>query len=793
MLIKNYKRKRKHILRLAVFLIFVIPALIFIEIRDNLELKSPPSTLLLLDRTGRFLSESALTSQSGLGYWPIKEDNIPERIKKVLVHTEDRRFFDHSGIDFIALGRALIHNLLNERRQGASTIAMQVARLQSGNRRNYWSKICEMVTAVWLIQKYEHEPLLRHYLRIVPQGTRYHGVSYAARRYFRKPLQDLSWAEAAVLSALPKAPGRMNLFKWNGFIAAKARAKIILNSMHDGGVLEQSVWLESLRQLRHLTMPYKEVRPYHSYHAILRIEETIKASNHRPSLHGPILTSIDLSVQDRLDQLAYASFDYYRFLGAGNAAFIVADKKTGQVLGYLGSIDYYNHHYSGSINYARTLRSSGSTLKPFIYALGLESGQYTPASVLPDIPFHIKQPTGVFSIANYDERYLGPILYRKALANSRNVPAVYLLQQIGLKKTFQMLERLGFVKSEKNETYYGLGLAIGGLYVSLEDLVAAYGMLGNDGKRLHLNWFNEKKPQQKEHIMSETTTRLISLFLSDPHARLPSFARKGPLEYPFPVAVKTGTSQGFRDAWTVAFSSKYIVGVWMGHPENLRMKKVSGSCSADLANKIMLFLHPKERRGMNEAPFPAPEGYQTARICALTGEVDQSDCPETFIEYLPPNKVTPTKNRLKKQYAVDSRTGIPANEGTPVESLEVRNFLELPTVFDEWKANLGLQQSPYPLEHPMNTTIFIKEPVNGSSYVIDPETPLHRQTVALKATVTPNVPEIDWFVNGKLYKKSTYPYVLRWPLKNGKYTFQARFPNAEVYSEFITIFVSDES
>ena len=312
---------------------------------------------------------------------------------------------------------------------------------------------------------------------------------------------------------------------------------------------------------------------------------------------------------------------------------------------YLGSDLYADPDFAGAINYATTPRSAGSTLKPFIYALGLETGAFSPASVLADLPYHLSYPGGQYSVANYDERHLGPILYRKALANSRNIPAVHVLKTVGLAQTYDLFRQLGLAKDDRSASTYGLGLAIGGLYVTLEDLVAAYGTLANDGQAFGLNWFEPADKETPAQLIPEDVARQITLFLSDPLARLPTFGRMGPLEYPFPVAVKTGTSQGFRDAWAVAYSSDYIVGAWIGHPDHERMKRVSGLDAAQIVKEIMLSLHPKQRRGVDETPFPPPRfssnsgvpaDYQLVKLCPLSGEPATEVCAETVLEYLAP-------------------------------------------------------------------------------------------------------------------------------------------------------------
>ena len=596
----------KHLKSISISLIVMVglmitafALLLLHEVHGRSRLTSPPATPIFTDRYGTFLAEGTADENAPLGFWD-PPAVLPERIVACLLAVEDKRYYEHFGVDFRSLLRALVNNLSGRPRQGASTIPMQVARLQRPGKRTLWRKACEMGTAVWLNRKYGHEKVLRHYLKIVPQGNRIHGVAYAAKRYFQKPLADLSWSEAAVLASLPRAPGRMNLYQFEGRRKAFERAKLILNLLHKNGTLDAENLAISQRQLKSSKIPVKESRPYHSYHAILRLQESV---NGTASYTKPVVTSLDLPLQEVVDSIASKAIGHLRQRGAGNMAVIVAERETGAIRSYLGSNFYADTDFAGAINYATTPRSAGSTLKPFIYALGMETGAFSPASVLADLPFNLVHSRGQYSVANYDERYLGPMLYRKALANSRNVPAVHVLKTVRLAKTYDLFHQLGLAKDDRSASVYGLGLAIGGLYVTLEDLVAAYGVLGNDGKAFKLHWFEPPDEETPAQVIPEDVARQITLFLSDPLARLPTFTRMGPLEYPFPVAVKTGTSQGFRDAWAVAYSSKYIVGVWIGHPDHERMKRVAGLDAAQLVKEILLFLHPKERRGVDETPF----------------------------------------------------------------------------------------------------------------------------------------------------------------------------------------------
>ncbi len=844
---KKIKRTLKGLILVISFLTLALSFLVFLEVRDKVRLVSPPATPLFEDRYGSFLSEGTGNENDSLGFWEVPEPfaslegrPLPERIVSCLLAIEDKRFYEHKGVDFRSLLRAMYNNFTGGKRQGASTIAMQVVRMQNPTQRTYWKKTCELVTARLLIRKFGHKKVLRQYLKIVPQGNRIHGVSYAARRYFQKPTQDLSWTEAAVLASLPRAPGSMNLYRLDGRQKAYARAELILDLLHKNGTLDEETYTISRRQLMRLKIPFKESRPFHSYHAILRLEEAFRQEkrallasgfNHKKplvqspitrSLRGteqpqspitnhqspitnytsPIRTSFDLYIQDKVDQLADEAIKRYRPLGAGNIAVIVAEKETGQILSYVGSNFYHDEKSAGAINYATTPRSAGSTLKPFIYALGFATGKFSPASILSDQPFQISYPGGHYSVSNYDEHYLGPLLYRKALANSRNIPAVHVLRTVGLENTYDLFRRVGLTKSDKIASYYGLGLAIGGLYVTLEELVTAYGVLANDGEAFVLRWFKkgdfvfrrinstENKEEIPEQFIPEDIARQITLFLADPLARLPSFPRMGALEYPFPVAVKTGTSHGFRDAWAVAYSSKYIIGAWIGHPDNERMKQVSGIAAARLVKKIMLFLHPVESRGIDEKPFPTPEGYKAVKLCPLSGELVTEDCSEIVLEYFRPGTEPAIPSRVHQRFAVDKRTGELASPLTPPDQVEVRSYVVLPPKFAAWGAKYGYGKPPSPSSESLETSIAIQEPVHGSVFMFNPETPKHLQTIALRASITPVVEKIIWYVDGKPFKEVPYPYIARWPLSSGVHTMQARFPYANVTSDIITITIS---
>jgi penicillin-binding protein 1C len=773
------------VILLLAFLVFMAQAFFKAELVSDLP------TPILEDRNGAFLSEGE-SEYARLGFWDMP-DPVPERMRECVIAIEDKRFWLHGGVDARSVARALVYNATHDEQQGASTIAMQVARLQLKRPRTLLAKLDEMAVASWLVARHGREAVLRHYLKIAPQGNQVYGFAYAARRYFRKPVQDLSWAEAALLAALPQSPSSMSVFNYWGFQRALRRARVVLSELFRAEKLTKDEYEMTLRQLGAMNFQYRETRPDNTYHFIFRCLE--EYGKERPAgLSKPLRTTLDLGLQQRLQALAQDAVRSYRALGAGNMAAIIADRKTGAVLAYVGSEEYFrdSQSASGSINYARTHRSSGSTVKPFLYALGLDSGRFTPGSILADLPFAVVGPQGEFSASNFDEQYLGPMLYRRALANSRNTPTLRVLEGVSLERAFDMYRQCGLADDSKPAGWYGYGLPIGGLYVTLEDLVAAYGILANDGMEFHLAWFQDDipaaAPARQRQIFSEYAAREITLALSDPEARLPSFPRLSPMEFNFPVAVKTGTSQGYRDAWAVGYSRKYLVGVWMGHPQNLPMNRISGSFIASFLHGILSALQPDEERGLNVEAFPPPSGSVPVSICALSGKPANSDCPDVFLEYFREGTEPHDTCRVHIRFKVDKLSGEIATEATPARRVESRLFTVLGGEYAAWADRQGFGKPPVPLDaSSLRAEISLVNPRAGARFLIDPDVPRAFQSIALRAEVEPFVPEVVWYVDGREYRRVPYPYETRWNLTEGTHSFQARFPNAHVESKVVSV------
>jgi len=745
------------------------------------DLRSPASTLLLHDRNGAFLAEVGAERDDAFGYWPVAR--LPERVVAAVLAVEDRRFWIHPGIDAVAVVRALKQNIGNQRRiSGASTLAMQIARMQDPGARTYSRKLVEALTALLLTARHGREELLSHYLRLVPYGNRVHGIAYAARRYLDKPVDDLSWAETAFLCAIPQAPARMNPFRASGRRRAARRGLEILARLHEDGTLSDEEYALAQEQIPALRVPSPRERPLGALHAVLRLEQRFRAPESRALLaqHPIVRTTLDLDLQEEVAWQTLRAVDRWEAHGARNAAAIVLDRHTNEVLAWVGSTDYFDERHAGSIDYTRVPRSPGSALKPFIYALALERGAISAATILDDLE------RGAGGIANSDQRFLGPLLPRVALANSRNVPAAGLLDRVGLGEGYDFLGDLGLHDGTAPSRRYGLGLAIGGLPVTLEQLVRGYSALAGEGRLSEPIWY-EGQAESSRRVLSESAARQVALFLSDPLARLPSFPRMGATEYPYPVAVKTGTSSRYRDAWAVGFSTRYLVGVWIGDPDFRPMNRVSGyRAAAPLVQSIIGALHGDQADGLEDLSFPPPRGYRAQRLCALTGSRATSACDTVHLEWLRPGEEPVNACTAHVRVAIDMRTGSVASAATPAASREPRTFTDLPPRYAAWAAGAGLPRLPgltrvssrqLPADSARAPRVSLTAPENGLRVLRDPETPMAQATLALEATVDPPVPQIVWYVDGEPFQVADYPYTARWTLEPGEHSFQARLPH----------------
>ncbi|QOC22801.1 transglycosylase domain-containing protein [Wenzhouxiangella sp. AB-CW3] len=690
----------------------------------------PAASHRLLDHQGQWLAEVGGPAAGEYGYWAL--ETVPERVALATLALEDARFERHPGVDGLAAVRALVQNLSCRCvRSGASTLAMQTVRLQDPRPRTLRGKLVEAVAAVLMTARHGREAVMQQYLRLVPYGNGSHGIAHAARYYLDKPVEDLSWAEIALLSAVPRAPARNNPLTADGHARAVRRAQRILAYLQQEAVIDQADLDLARRQLPALRLRPPGRRPAAAMHWVLEWQQRLERA---PEDGGLVYTTLDLDLQHRLDATARGWMNAQYEGGAQQLTLMVVERETMAVRALVGSADYRGDS-AGAMDFSRIARSPGSVIKPLLFAMALDRGDIQADTLLWDEP--LEAP----GVRNADRLHLGPLLPRQALANSRNVPAVSLVHQMGLEASYEFLREAGLHDSTRAARHYGAGLAIGTLPMRLRDVVQAYGMLANDGWLMPLR-LREDQPVSGQKIIGEVASRQVTQMLADPMVRLPSFARMSALEYPWPVAVKTGTSQDVRDAWTVAYSSRYLVGAWMGRPDGRGMhRELRGLRTAELVQAALLELHGSE--GRHASAFPRPPGHEQVSLCAQpTGN---GHCPHRISEWLPADRTR--------------RTPSPQT-------------VTLPPLSDHQPARLR-----------------IAEPADGSVYYRHPDTPEDLQYVPVRLAGEVPGPQVLWHVDGRPFRLLPADEPLHLPMQPGRFRVHAELPWRPEQSAMVTITV----
>ena len=497
---------------------------------------------------------------------------------------EDRRFYHHGAVDWIAAARAAWQTVRCLCVQsGASTIDMQVARMQF----SIGDGVRAKVTQIWNAQRIEagssKAAILNAYVNRAAMGGNIYGVEAAARAYFGIPAHDLDLAQSALLAGIPNAPGQLDpRIDW---AAARARQGYVLSRMVADGMIASPQAAVAAREQLHLRTQSGDLV------AAQQLLFAIAARDARISL--PVRTTIDLPLQRFVQAQAQEVVAALASHNVTQASALVIDNRTGDVLAYLGSLDYFDDAYLGRNDGVQALRQPGSTLKPFLYEFALERGAITPRSVLADVPSSYAIPGGeIYSPEDYDRRFSGPVSVREALANSLNVPAVRVLSRVGVPAFLNRLHTLGFQHLQRSPDYYGLGLTLGAGEVSLWDLAHAYVTLARGGNEIALRTTADQPIEPGVQVGNSAAWELSTDILADRYARAKAFGIGSVIDMPFPAAVKTGTSSGYRDTWTVGYTPEYTVAVWVGNFSGAPMQRVAGvSGAGPLWNRIMLHLY----------------------------------------------------------------------------------------------------------------------------------------------------------------------------------------------------------
>jgi 1A family penicillin-binding protein len=553
-----------------------------------------PQTTVIYDRTGKNILYEIHGEENRK---ILSHDQIPEVVRIATIATEDKSFYSHLGVDFFSILRAMKVNF--ERKgvfQGGSTITQQLARnVFLSREKTLTRKLKEALIAFKIENNFSKDQILDLYLNEVPYGSNAYGIESAAETYFNKSANDLSLDEAVFLASLPKAPSYYSPFG-NHSRELEKRQEKIYKKIEDLKLIPEAE-VEKSKKIDTLTkvIPFHEpiIAPHFVFYVIEELEKKYgREFLEVGGLHA--ITTLDLTLQKSAEQAVSQGSALNITRGADNAALVALDPKTGDILAMVGSRDYFNVDADGEVNVTIQPRQPGSAIKPVIYATAFEKG-FQPESLIADVPtdFGPDGSGGDYIPRNYDGKFHGVLPMRKTLAMSLNIPAVKTLQAVGIDNAIDMAHRLGITTFNERKKY-GLSLAIGGAEVRPIDLASAFSVFANDGRRngprsiLDIADVNGREVQEKEssrQVIDAQVARKINSILSDNSARTPIFGPNSPLYIQGKVvAAKTGTTQEFRDAWTVGYTPDIAVGVWCGNNDGHPM--VSGSDGVFVAAPI---------------------------------------------------------------------------------------------------------------------------------------------------------------------------------------------------------------
>jgi penicillin-binding protein 1C len=531
----------------------------------------------MVDRDGALLRAFATTD----GFWRFKADKagIDPDLLKMLVAYEDKRFFDHSGVDPYAVGRAFLQFVKHgEIVSGGSTITMQVARLiEPREERSLTFKLRQMIRALQIERRLSKDEILTLYLTLAPYGGNIEGVRAASLAWFGKEPKKLTLSEAALLVALPQSPEtRRPDRKLKNARAARDR---VLKRMADGGLIPES---EIARASAVGIRPGRADLPAMAPH----LAETAVLKNPGLLRHQ---TTLNRSVQRALEEVAR---DAARRLGPKlSVAIMIADMRSGEILGEVGSPDFFDRNRSGFVDMLRVPRSPGSTLKPLIYGVAFENGLIAQNSIMEDRPANFSG----YRPRNFDSAYQGDVSVRDALQMSLNVPAVQLLESVGTPALFGRLRRAGAEPVLPKAETPGLATGLGGLGLSLKDLVQLFAAVGSKGNAVSLH--DGVNGQPSEPVRAAVLSPQAAWQIIDILGGIPQPDGSAPA----PIAYKTGTSYGYRDAWTIGFDGKHVLGVWVGRPDNASVPGITGGGTA-----APILFEAYHRSGLKPAALPSP-------------------------------------------------------------------------------------------------------------------------------------------------------------------------------------------
>lgn len=797
---------------------------------DELYQRASASSTTIYDRHGRILYQ--ITDPHQGHHTALKLDDIPLACQEATIATEDATFYTNPGFDTWAMLRALLTNLQEGGIvSGASTITQQLARnlLFTEAERTEVSitrKLREVILAWRLTQTYNKAQILTLYLNETYYGNLAYGLEAASNIYFSKSAAELDLAECALLAGLPQSPAVYNPLE--NLPAAQNRQGDVLQLMVKHNFLTNTeATLAGKEKLQFAATPF----PIEAPHFVMHIRGILERQFGLEAIYTQGLqvhTTLDLNldnatrriVQYHLSELAEAE-NGAPPRNVHNAAVIIMDPQTGEVLAMLGSPNYFDRAIDGNVNATVATRQPGSSIKPITYAAAFDpdlAKRYgytplTPATMMMDVRTAFVTAEGQpYVPQNYDRQWHGPVLLRHALANSLNLVAVKVLDYVGLEAMTDLARQMGITTFDNG--HFGLALTLGGGEVKLLELTTAYASLAHHGRKVEpvtilevtttqgQTLYKRHTPSQKQLIRPETAY-LITDILSDNLTRAAAFGQGSPLHLTRPAAAKTGTTTDFRDNWTVGYTPNYVTGVWTGNTDNEPMRHVSGiSGAAPIWHDIMELIHQNHP----VQPFQKPQGLVDATICSINGLLPSEGCRYTVQETFIAGTAPTLRDTWHKQLTIDRRNGLLASAACEPQQTLTRWFTIYPAEAAIWVAQNPTRQvpqiyspfcpptaasgdsqspqavalasnqggvNPYSPDSPFRqSAIHFTSPDQGATYHLYPAIPTDKQKIKVAVQYSPDiVPEsVQVFVNDEWLSDETQTL---WQLTPGNYRLTA--------------------
>jgi len=692
------------------------------------KLQSYPAARVVLDRDGNELR--AARHDADVLCRPIRFEETGPWVVPALVAVEDKRFYSHHGVDPLAVGRALWQDITARRIvSGASTITMQVVRLIEPRPRTVRAKLIESFRALQLERPLTKRQVLEQYLNRAPFGSDLVGIEAASRRYFDKPASELSLSEAALLVGLPQSPSRLRPDRYPE--RARQRRNVVLARMHACGFIDSSQRENARRQDIRCVERRGEIRAPHFSELVLA----------RYPSRDPLRTTLD----ERLQRIAEESLRRHsgrlKMDGVFNGAIVIIDVRAAAVCAMVGSPEFWDEAHDGQVNGATSRRSPGSALKPFVYAVAFDRGYCTPATVIGDVPMTFRG----YRPENFDREFLGLVTVRDALASSLNIPALRAAEQVGPQNVLAMLRAAGLSTMGRPASHYGLGIALGNCEVTLLNLANAYAALARLGEYRPARLLEDSPLGEPRGVCSPEAAYLIVDILSGDERSLEARGHIADARLPR-VAWKTGTSTGFRDAWTLAYNPEFVVGVWLGNHDGRGSPALVGAdAAAPLAHELFRRLYPD-----GNAPwFQRPVGVSTRVVCARSGQPAGKDCGATIFDFhIPGVSATATCSVHQRD------AGWRVRERWPPE---IESFLQTTRKPERIRTRAGA--GCIRITAPKSGEVFSR--VDSFEHV--------PQEIALSAIADPTGGSLYWFVDGELLGVCGSGERLFWPLSAGQH------------------------